>query len=628
MLLRSIIRSGLKGIPVNNQPPSDIGIQTQASKYPGLPRDVGITTLGDYRMNSAIYEGMSVPPIQIKEDRPVNTVSFATDGNLVAQPSTEVGTASLIKRLGDQKTKYARNEPYAKYLAYNKLERELKDAEKGASPNEAGILREILRDAVEKRRTQNEQDFLRKMLDSGVSMEDAKDEVENVRRANNLKEANMVDDRIYQSKMALKAFANKRGINSSVLEPLSHSGAIMNPQTSELLANAAGTPERAFGNSPLDIDRLAQTPAFYKRFLRKSNLTQEQADRDAAIGEIIKSGVSNVKSLSEVPSLERSVNIENMRENVAATLDNLKNRPEKNLAILPPTLFGGSVVDDINKSLGKSKGDSIRTQITSFEKLNPSQLVFAINYLVSKFSSSNVYILKNLLKTSLNKYSLYPNVLKNTLTSIATQLTPEKTASARLPVLNNINIPIPYNKILEIVVSFGKADSKLLVNNVDDYLETVFDKEALTSPNPTPLEKAIVATKRATTRRNITGAKKPGEPVPSEPSNEPIAPPTNLDRYKSPEQLRIEKAIKNMIKIKNQRSFPALVENIVKDKRKSNLEAVAKAELDRKALIEDKIKALKSLKKDKLKELAESFNLDKKGNMDALITRITEYYRK
>ncbi len=432
MLLRSLIRSGLKGISVNNQPPPD-PIQTQASKYPGLPRDVGKTTLGDYRMNSAVYEGMDVPPIELKEYvKP--EVRFQTIGFNVEQPRSELGTASLISKLGDQKFKYARNDPYAKYMAYNKLERELKEAEKNASYNDLTAVREIVRDAVEKRRTLNEQDFLRKMLDSGLSMEDAKDEVDNVRRANNLKEANLVDDRQYQSKMALKAFANRRGVAASIQEPLSHSGAIMNPQTSELLANAAGTPERGFGNSPLDMDRLMKSPGYYKRFLRKSGMSAEQADKDAAIGNMISEGRTDITQLSQIPSLERLKNIEATRENIAYTLDNLRSKKDRNITLLPPTLFANDLTAFMNDKLNKKPGEKIFVRPVAFNKLSPAQLLFAINFLVSR-NADNAARLKMKLKSLDDRGGFAQNVIKTNLIQLASELTSEGGETAKLPVI-------------------------------------------------------------------------------------------------------------------------------------------------------------------------------------------------
>ena len=489
--MRSSIRNALKGIsagiPVNNQPPPT-PIQTQSSQYPGLPRDKGLTTLGDYRMSSAIYEGISLPPIQLDEAKP-KTVTFQSDGNNVYQPqNTDVSTAALISKLGDQKFKYGRNDPYAKYMAYNKLERDLKEAEKNASFTDLTAVREIVRDAVEKRRTQNEQDFLRKMLDSGLSMEDAKDEIENVRRANNLKEANMIDDRNYQSKMALKAFANKRGITTSIEEPLSHSGAINNPQMNELMAKAAGMPERAFGNSPLDIERLAKTPGFYKRFLRKSGLSQEQADRDAAAGALIAQGTSNVgiKNLAQLSALERQRNIEGIRENIAFNLDSLVNKRDKNISKIPPTIFAAKVVDLFNSSIEKNVGDKVLTRPISLTRLEPAQLLFAINYIVNRYGNgSNVAALKEGLKT-IGAAGFAPNVVKNNLIKLASELTPDGSDTVRLPIITR-DFPVTQQDYLTFARDFINKDTTSLTKQASNY-ETSLLKELDTDEIPLSTE--------------------------------------------------------------------------------------------------------------------------------------------
>ena len=504
-MLRSIIRSGLKGISVNNQPPPD-PIQTQASSHIGNPTSVGKTSLGNYRMGNAVYEGMNVPPIEIKQNV-APEVKFQVTGFNVFQPTnTDVATASLIAKLGDQKTKYARNDPYAKYMAYKKLENDLKEAEKGASPNETGVLRDILRDAVEKRRTQNEQDFLRKMLDSGVSMEDAKDEIENVRRSNNQKEASLVDDRLYQSKMAIKNMANRRGVASAVLEPLSHSGAIMNPQTSELLANAGGNPERGFGNSPLDIDRLYKSPAYYKRFLRKTGLSQEQADRDAAYNNAIGQGDVTLQSLSQLPAMERATNIMNMRENVAANLDRLRNKQDKNMSLIPPTLFANNIVAAINQDMNKKPGDKVVVRPVSFQKLSPAHLLYGINYLINRFGNGeNVVRLRNKLQVLLSSGGFNPNIIKTNLIQIATELTPEGSEFAKLPIFAGaVDKQISEDEMVSIARSYLKSNTSSMKQTASRYEQVLMEEIDLDTMLPTAQGEGIGVAPPTAIERNVS----------------------------------------------------------------------------------------------------------------------------
>jgi hypothetical protein len=217
--------------------------------------------------------------------------SFENVGNNVFQPQeNSEAIHALISRLGEQKFKAKENEKYAAYQAIKKLEREITEIEKTASPADLGQVREIVRSAVEVRRKQNEDDYLRRMLDAGMSVEDANDELEGVRRASALQEAKTVEDRTYQSKLLLTRLAKSRGLTSNINEPLNTSGAIMNPMPSDSMATAAGNPADGFGNAPLDVNRQYMTPAFYSRILRKSKLTQESADRDAALNNLIASG--------------------------------------------------------------------------------------------------------------------------------------------------------------------------------------------------------------------------------------------------------------------------------------------------------------------------------------------------
>jgi hypothetical protein len=51
-----------------------------------------------------------------------------------------------------------------------------------------------------------------------------------------------------------------------------------------------------FGTAPLDASRQFMTPDFYRRFLRRSTLTQEAGDEQQAFNELI-------ASMFEAPSL-------------------------------------------------------------------------------------------------------------------------------------------------------------------------------------------------------------------------------------------------------------------------------------------------------------------------------------
>ena len=352
----------------------------------GLPTD-NKTTLGLYRFPGGDIGPLdggigqpAVPPVPITlKSQPV---TFATIGNNVFQPdstSASLATNALLKRLGEQKFKAQENEPYAAYMAQMKLEREVAEAEKTASVADLNLAREILRSAMAERRKQNEDDYLRKMLDSGMSVEDAKDELDEVRRANALQESRKVEDRSYQSKLLLVNLAKARGIPSTVNEPLTQSGPIMNPAPNDMLATAAGNPGDGFGNSPLDVNRVFLTPDYYKTFLRKGRITDEEMDRQAALSNMIASGTAGqFDTPLMLDAKRREIAIENAAENMAQSLSNISKRAL--VEPLPPSIFAPQLYKKIiTDGLGKKPMDNIRMVYRSFEDMTISQLIIAIN---------------------------------------------------------------------------------------------------------------------------------------------------------------------------------------------------------------------------------------------------------
>jgi hypothetical protein len=244
--------------------------------------EIGKTTLGDYRQGRAIAEGQIFPSIPFYPSQGEATY-FPNIGNNTFQPENDSrATQALIERIGDQHFKAKESDEWESYFAENRLAREVEDAERTAGLSEIGASREILRNVVSHRRTTNENDFLRRAMDSGLSAEDAKDELEGLRRANALHEMK-AEDRSYQAKLLITRLANGRGLNSIVQEPLTNTSAIMNPQPSQQMASAMGQPGTGFGDSHLDIARQFVTPEYYRRMLRKTTMTNEAADRQTAM---------------------------------------------------------------------------------------------------------------------------------------------------------------------------------------------------------------------------------------------------------------------------------------------------------------------------------------------------------
>jgi hypothetical protein len=357
---------------------------------PGLTTEVSKTYLGPYRMGET--DGSSAPsaipmPYDIFPPNPRSldgrkAVTFENIGNNTFQPQNQdAALHALISRLGEQKFKAKENEKYAAYQAIKKLEREIAEVEKTASPSDLGLSREIVRSAVEERRKINEDDFLRRMLDSGLSVEDANDELENVRRANALQEARTVEDRSYQAKILLTRIAKSRGLMSSVNEPLTQSGPIMNPQPNDMMATAAGNPADGFGNAPLDVNRQYLTPAWYASRLRKSRLTQEQGDRDAALATAIAGGEipNSMSSEALLSARERELALENAREQVAARAEQLRIRPQRLLVPLPISLYCENVISAIYNKIDKNNGDLVRASTKLVQDANKTELLLGIN---------------------------------------------------------------------------------------------------------------------------------------------------------------------------------------------------------------------------------------------------------
>jgi hypothetical protein len=83
-----------------------------------------------------------------------------------------------------------------------------------------------------------------------------------------------------------------------VQEPLNQSSSIDNPQRSQAMSQAMGMPGEGFGTSPLDMNRQFMTPDFYKKFLRRSTVSQEASDEATAFGQLI-TGSGDVDKLKD-----------------------------------------------------------------------------------------------------------------------------------------------------------------------------------------------------------------------------------------------------------------------------------------------------------------------------------------
>ena len=410
---KSQFSAGGDGIPIQTR---SSGQSVRGFGTQGLP--VGTTKLGAYRMGdsdgiappSAIYPDDIFAPLPVRDrqypDRPI----FHSSGNTVFQPEEDsVKLHALLKRLGDQKFKATENAPFADYFAAQRLAREIESTSRTAGVAELGHSREILRNIVDTRRKQANDDYLRKMLDAGFTLEDAQSEIENVRRANALQESRVIDDRPYQSKLLLSRLAQSRGVIPNIQEPLTSTTAIESPQRSQALSGMLGMPGEGFATSPLDTARQFLTPDFYRRFLRRSRLTQEAGDEQAAIASMIASGdltgdevgtfvterdeegIERMRNIGSVTAgavgpttlsgMARENAIESVREMYASRVESL--RKKKILLPLPPILFGDRVIAPLYSRRSKEEGDKARFSVEVYQDLPTFQKILAINQLLA-----------------------------------------------------------------------------------------------------------------------------------------------------------------------------------------------------------------------------------------------------
>ena len=411
-------RAGGNGVPILTRASasSTTGYQTNGLPDGSKPMPGGganKTTLGAFRMGdqdgnapaSAIYNGDIFGPFG-QPDRVYPERTFPNVGNNVYQPeNNDLATYALLKRLGDQKFKAVADAPFEAYRAEQRLAKDLEEASRNASLSDLGISREIIRNLAAQRRQQNEDDYLRKMLDAGATPEAARKEIEDVRNANALQEAKKVDDREYQAKTLIQRMAMARGVTPMVREPLNQSSSIDNPQRSQAMSQAMGMPGEGFGTSPLDMNRQFMTADFYKKFLRRSMVSQEAGDEQQAFNNMLTEGEipappQGAFSMATMRGQERQQQVEMASEALASRLDTLRQRAVRMKLPLPAPIVAKEILDLLYKSKGKSAGNRVIYSPETIQDMNPIQLLLAINWSVQH--EANGF---NNLKRELGKYT-------------------------------------------------------------------------------------------------------------------------------------------------------------------------------------------------------------------------------
>ena len=391
-------RAGGNGVPILTRASSSStnGYQTMGLPDGSRPMPGGganKTSLGAFRMGdqdgngpaSAIYAGEIFGPYG-QPDRVYPERTFANVGNNTFQPQNDdAATHALLKRLGDQQFKAVSEAPFEDYRAQQRLARDLDEASRNASLSDLGTSREIIRNLAAERRQQNEDDYLRKMLDAGATPEAAKKEIEDVRNANALQEARKVDDREYQAKTLINRIALSRGITPMGKEPLTQSSSIDNPQRSQAMSQAMGMPGEGFGTSPLDANRQFVTPEFYKRYLRKSAFSQESADEQSAFNTRLADGeipapAQGAYSFATLKGQERQNQVEMAAEGLASRLETLRARGQRIIKPLPSNVVGKDILDSLYKMKGEKKpSNRVLYSLETIQDMRPLQLLIALN---------------------------------------------------------------------------------------------------------------------------------------------------------------------------------------------------------------------------------------------------------
>jgi hypothetical protein len=357
---------------------------------------VGKTTLGAYRMGdadgnapgSAIYPDDIFSPLPNRE-RKQPEVMFQSVGFRTYQPPAEDEKLhALLKKFGDQQFKAIEAQPFEEYFRTQELARQTEQAARISSVEDQGLTREIMRNIVDTRRQSSEADFLRRMVDAGLSPAAAQMEIDNVNRASALQEARTIDDRPYQTKLLISRIAQARGLASQVKDPLTQSAGISNPQNSQDANLAMGVANTGFG---VGVERQGVGADFYRRFGRRMPDTQEAQDEQAAVNSLIARGAAGqVTSATQLEGLERSDAIQKQRESAAAKLETLRNRGNKIMLPLPGfNTFSRKLLMQVYGT--RKPGEETYFTTEDAQSLTNTQAIIAMNQLLAGDTTGALY---------------------------------------------------------------------------------------------------------------------------------------------------------------------------------------------------------------------------------------------
>jgi len=431
------------------------------------------TVLGAYRMGdqdgitpgSAIYANDIFSPLK-DPLRKYQAILFPATGNNVFQPdSGDKPTQALLERMAFTAEKAKDNEPFADYFAQLKLSKDVDLAGRSSGIGDLIKSREIIRHVVDMRREQNNSDYLRRMLDAGLSAEDAQKEIDNVKKANALQEAKKIEDRPYQSKLLIARIAQKRGLTSMINEPLTSSGAISSPQPNGVMSAMIGKPGQGFGESPLDLNRVFMTPDFYKSMLRRTTMTEESAQEQSAMATLLAQGDGLNNDINEMTKqyskgfydltggtavnsgisantfnvMRKQEAIENRKESLLANLDNLRMRQEKRKIPLPQIVIAPRILGEL---YGVSKPTNmVETSAEIIETLDATHLFLSMNVSIVT-RKVPIQTVKSLIQNKMNLIGIrqrpLPTIVQ-ALREIARQLNDDN-PNMRIPFARRTNV--------------------------------------------------------------------------------------------------------------------------------------------------------------------------------------------
>lgn len=551
-------RAGGNGVPILTRASSQsttgyqtMGLPTGSKPSPG--GGANITTLGAVRMGdqdgnspaSAILSNdIFVTPGQPGREYPERY--FQNVGNNVFQPEyDDRATIALLKRLGDQKFKAESMAPFEDYRAQQRQARDLEEASRNASLSDLGLSREIIRNLAAQRRQQNEDDYLRKILDAGGSPESARKEIEDVRNANAIFEAKKVDDREYQAKTLIQRMAMSRGVTPMVREPLNQSSSIDNPQRSQAMSQAMGMPGDGFGTSPLDMNRQFMTPDFYRKYLRRSTASQEASDEATAFSNMITEGEipspsQGAYSMATLRGQERQQQIEIASEALASRLDTLRQRSTRVKLPLPRPVFAKEILDLLYRTKAKSPGNRVLYSPETIQDMNPLQLILAINWSIQHEPNGYNNLTRELKKYTWGSAEKPSDTLVIDLKKVAYALN-KSNHDIRIPFASS-SVPFDIKKLVNILNDLKTTTSPELRREIEqgrmDLMREISTDEIPTAPGE-PISLIGSPTVRVIPRRNRPAP----EPLP-EMDQAPV-PGSPVDAYAGKSKAELKKLLKD-----------------------------------------------------------------------------------